>query len=264
MSAPIRLTFALLLLVSALVLLNPANSGSISGPQENKGPQEKPGSKTNPIERKPSRRLFENRIPEHLPIKVKIKLEKEKKFRDLENDNWARELELEVKNIGDKPIYFLWFHLLVPEAKIADSYQGFTIMYGRMELADLKNRPTADDVPINPGETKVLTIEDVGVRGWDQARSEGLVPRIHGVRLILQYLSFGDGTGFFGKTGTPRPKPNGESNSTACLPPTDRYGGSALVRVIGDGISDIEDRRTSRYAGIVTPAFFSRESRSAP
>jgi len=190
-SLVVRFFFALLLATSALLLLNHAKSDSV--PRQ---PQDPPGSKTNPIERKPSRRLFENRIPDHLPIKVKIKLEKERKFRDLNNDNWARELELEVKNVGDKPIYHLWFVLEVPEAKIADSHQGFVIMYGRMELADLSNRPTADDVPIEPGETKVLTIEDVGVRGWDQARAEGLVPRIHGVRLRLQNLSFGDGTGF--------------------------------------------------------------------
>jgi hypothetical protein len=199
-----RLAIALLLATSALILLNHAKSDSIQKLQD------PPGSKTNPIERKPSRRLFENRMPEHLPIKVKIKLEKERKFRDLKNDNWARDLELEVKNVGDKPIYHLWFVLDVPEAKIADSHQVFVIMYGRMELADLNNRPKADDVPIEPGETKVLTVEDVGVRGWDQARAEGLVPRIHGVRLKLQNLSFGDGTGFFGQTGAPRPKPGNQ------------------------------------------------------
>src|SRR5215510_753529 len=58
-------------------------------------------------------RLLENRVPEHLPIRVKIRREKEKTFRDLNNENWARDLELEVKNIGDKPIYFLDFALHV-------------------------------------------------------------------------------------------------------------------------------------------------------
>lgn len=247
----VRITFALLVIVSALVLLNRANSGSI------RKTQDQLGSKAKPIERKPSRRLFENRIPEHLPIKVKIKLEKEKQFRDLNNDNWARDLELEVKNIGNKPIYFLRFLLEVPEAKIADSHQVFVIGYGRLALADLNNRPTTEDVPIEPGETKVLTIEDVGVRGWDQARDHRLVPRIHGVRVTIEDLNFGDGTGFFGKTGAPRPKPDSEpSGPASCFPAVDRYGGLKITRVIGDGISDIEDMRNSLHAGIFKPASF--------
>src|SRR4051812_46130380 len=54
-------------------------------------------------------RELEDKIPKHLPIKVKIKKEKEKAFKDLKNEKWMRELEVEVTNIGDKPIYFLYF-----------------------------------------------------------------------------------------------------------------------------------------------------------
>ena len=185
-STGVRIVFALLVTASALTLLNRAKSGSASAPQE------QPVSKPTPIERKPTRRLFENRVPGHLPIKVKIKAEREQKFRDLENDKWVRDFELEVKNIGEKPIYFLWFFLEVPEAKIANSHQVFAIVYGRLALADLNNRPTGDDVPIEPGETKALMIEDTTMRGWDEARGRGLVPRINGVRLVIQYLNFGD------------------------------------------------------------------------
>lgn len=214
-SIAIRITFALVVVVSALLLLNHAKSGSTQGPQE------KPGSKTNPIERKPSRRLFENRVPEHLPIKVKIKREKERKFRDLENDDWPRDLELEVKNVGEKPIYFLLFVLEIPEAKVNGSHQVFSIVYGRVELADLNNRPNADDVPIRPGDTNVLKIEDMSIRGWPDQRSRGLLPpRIHGVRLRFQDLSFGDGTGFFGGTGAPRPKPDSQPNGHGLPAPT--------------------------------------------
>jgi hypothetical protein len=248
-SIAVRIIFAVVVTTSALLLLNHAQSGSIQKPQD------PPGSKNNPIERKPSRRLFENRIPEHLPIKVKIKWERERKFRDLANDNWARDLELEVKNIGEKPIYHLWFVLEVPEAKIADSHQVFVIMYGRMELADLNNRPTADDIPINPGETRMLPIEEVGIKGWDAARGRGWVPRIHGVRLKFQNLSFGDGTGFFGTTGAPRPKSASQPNGAAGSAPTDRYGGLSMTRV-ADGLSDIEDLRNSPFAGISGRHFF--------
>ena len=113
----IRILFALLVIAGALALLGRARSGPVAA----QGTQTVPATK----------RLLENRVPEHLPIRVKIKREKEKLFRDLDNDNWARDLEVEVKNVGDKPIYSLYFQLHVPEAKIANGYQSFGIAYGR-------------------------------------------------------------------------------------------------------------------------------------
>ena len=198
----VRILFALLVIAGALALLSRARSG----------PVEAQGTQTVPA----TRRLLENRVPEHLPIRVKIKREKEKVFRDLDNDNWARDLELEVKNVGDKPIYSLYFQLHVPEAKIANGYQSFGIAYGRAALSKWEERPTPDDVPIKPGETIILKIEDTQLRGWDEARGAGLVPgRIHGVRLVFQDLGFGDGTGFDGGTGAPWPKSC--SSSTFCF-----------------------------------------------
>jgi hypothetical protein len=164
-------------------------------------------------------RLLENRVPQHLPVRVKLKREKENLFRDLDNDNWARDLELEVKNTGDQPIYFIFFYLLVPEAKIADSYQAFSIYYGRPALSDWTERPTSQDVPIKPGETVFLKIEETGVRGWDEARAAGKVPaRITGSRLIFQDLSFGDGTGFEGTSGSPRSKREDTSSRSISVP----------------------------------------------
>src|SRR5688572_7360432 len=51
-------------------------------------------------------RIFENKIPAHIPLKIKIKKEKEESFKDLKNEKWLREFELELTNTGDKPIYF--------------------------------------------------------------------------------------------------------------------------------------------------------------
>jgi hypothetical protein len=189
-----RILFAFLVIAGAFAFLSRARSG----PVEAQVTQTVPATK----------RLLENRVPEHLPIRVKIKREKEKLFRDLDNDNWARDLEIEVKNTGDKPIYFLYFALDAPEAKIQDSYQSFGIVYGRVALSKWEERPTPEDVPIKPGETVILKIEETQLRGWDQARDAGLVPkRIHGVRLWFQDLGFGDGTGFDGSTAAPWPRP---------------------------------------------------------
>src|SRR3712207_4633634 len=49
----------------------------------------------------PEAKELDDKIPKHLPIKVKVK--------NLDKKNWVREVEVEVKNTGDKPIYFLSF-----------------------------------------------------------------------------------------------------------------------------------------------------------
>lgn len=51
-------------------------------------------------------RSFHDLIPKHLPIKIKLKTEKEKDFLDIKNPQWLRNFVLEVRNTGHKPIYF--------------------------------------------------------------------------------------------------------------------------------------------------------------
>lgn len=256
LASVVRIVFALAVATSvAVILIAKSSSRSL--------PQEQPVSKPTPEKRESTtRRLFENRVPEHLPIKVKIKREKERRFRDLENQNWVRDLELEVRNVGEKPIYFLFFYVVVPDAvlpdaKISGKGQALSIVYGRTELADLNNEPTADDVPINPGETKVLMIEDAGLKSWDDQITRRMLPaRVRGARLIFQNLSFGDGTGFVGTSGVPWSKGGKEPSGGARLRSMDRYGGASAARVTGDGISNIEDKRKPRCAGIFQPASF--------
>src|SRR3982751_163309 len=96
-------------------------------------------------------REFEDTTPQHLPIKVKIKKEKEKAFKDLKNEKWARDLEIEVTNIGAKPIYFLDLELIPEGVKSSSGYPiGFPLRYGRMELGDFTAPILPEDVPIQP------------------------------------------------------------------------------------------------------------------
>ena len=109
-------------------------------------------------------RVFENKIPAHIPIKIKIKKEKEKSFKDLKNEKWLREFELEVTNTGDKPIYFLYIML---GTNVKDKEDGLELMYpltyGRAELGSIFTKATSDDTPIKPGETQILRLGEVPV-----------------------------------------------------------------------------------------------------
>lgn len=165
-------------------------------------------------------RQLEDKIPKHVPIKIKINKEKEAGFKDLKNEKWAREFELEVTNTGTKPIYSLYFHVMT-DVKAAAGFQiMFPLYYGsRDELGDITTKADPTDVPIKPGETVSLKIHPSMLDAWDYKRKSENRPLPKHLEVKLQFLSFGDGTGFVGSGATPLPRtiPEGEG-SAACLP----------------------------------------------
>jgi len=170
-------------------------------------------------------RQLEDSIPKHVPLKIKIKKDKEKAFRDLKNEKWARDFELEVTNTGDKPIYEFYL-LLVTDVKAAAGYRIVApLTYGRPELADLKARPTDQDVPLQSGETYVLKIHPGQWQAWDQMRKKENRPDPKKIQIKLQGISFGDGTGYFGNDGELLPRSlDPEKQSNNCLEPRSRSG----------------------------------------
>ena len=88
-------------------------------------------------------RVFENKIPAHIPIEIKIKKEKEKSFKDLKNEKWLRELEIEITNTGDKPIYFLYI-TFVTDVTHDGQRLVFPLPYGRPELGDIVSKARED------------------------------------------------------------------------------------------------------------------------
>jgi hypothetical protein len=159
-------------------------------------------------------RLFENKIPSHIPLKIKIKKEKEQSFKDLKNEKWLREFELELTNTGDKPIYFLYITM---DTDVKFDRVGpeivFPLTYGRAELGDIVTKASSDDVAIKPGETIILTAGDA--TAWETGVRENRWPEATKFKAEIQILSFGDGTGYFGtglypSAGKPRAAVNDE------------------------------------------------------
>jgi hypothetical protein len=147
----------------------------------------------------PQERELEDRIPKHLPIKIKVK--------NLNNEKWLRDLEIEVKNTGDKPIYFLKISLFFIDVKRESGDQiGYPLVYGRTALVDVGNRAMPDDVPINPGDIYVFKIHDSHVKGWNFYKSKSHKPEPKRVGLRFDALNFGDGTGFVTSGGLPVPE----------------------------------------------------------
>jgi hypothetical protein len=149
----------------------------------------------------PAARELRNQIPPHLPIKIKVK--------NLNNEHLLRDLEIEVTNKSEKPIYYLKLGLFLPGTVGPSGKQvGYPLRYGRLELIDLRNMATPEDVPIRPGETYVFKVSEAEWRGWEQFAAEKKLPKSEprevGVR--FQVLNFGDGTGFVTTSGMPVPR----------------------------------------------------------
>lgn len=166
---------------------------------------------------KKDEREVENKIPAHVPIKVKLKAEKEKKFKDLGNPHWFRDFELEVTNTSNKPIYHLDIWLIYPEVISENGRRvGVALRYGRMDFVHFSTRPLPTDVPILPGETISLTIPEMDQKGWMAHKIAENRADPKRVELDLTQVSFGDGSGFIGSNGEPYPYRRTQSSNRDC------------------------------------------------
>ncbi|MBA2704605.1 MAG: hypothetical protein H0U60_12240 [Blastocatellia bacterium] len=166
-------------------------------------------------------RIFEDAIPKNAPIKIKIKKEKERSFKDLKNEKWVREFELELTNTGDKPIYFAFIDLIT-DVKIGGTPLVFSLVYGRAELGDIVTLARSDDSSIKPGETYVFKIHPGQVPAWEQGVADKSHIEALRIKAKLEMLSFGDGTGYF--INKPYPRGQHQSKLEDKLQPANRAG----------------------------------------
>jgi hypothetical protein len=151
-------------------------------------------------------RELDDGIPKHLPIRVKVK--------NLNSGKWTSDLEVEVTNTGNKPIYFLMFSLFFVDVKMENGTDiGFPLRYGRPELYSVENRPTPEDVPIQPGETVFIKAPEGLTKGWEKFRIKHEMPHPKKIGIRFHSLNFGDGTGFHTTGGLPLPKRGGSRGS---------------------------------------------------
>jgi hypothetical protein len=202
-------------------------------------------------------RKFENTIPEHVPVKVKVK--NEQSFKNLKNKHWARELEIEVKNTGNKPIYFMYMLIIMPNMIVNDNPSGFQVTYGRKELVRLTTPLDSDDVPIRPGETVTLKISQSQVQGFEKLRDEEKRADAKKVEFDLQLINFGDGTGLRSKQGRPHPDPAKERSLNA-LPIEEGHDASPPMSKVQE--TDLPPKFLKSFS-LIIPASFSRVNFSA-
>ncbi len=201
-----RLLFASLVLTVALVLLFKGASVPITA--------QSPASQ--------QERQIENKVPKHVPLDIKIRKEKEQAWKDPMNENWAADFELEIKNTGQKPIYTFYLNIFFDVPTEFDTESGTGIYYGRPEISDPRVKPSEEDVPIKPGESKVFKIHQGVVHAWEIGRREKGRRLPTKVRIEFYQMTFGDGTGLMTHKAVPYPVKTSQSSKPRPLQQTGR------------------------------------------
>jgi hypothetical protein len=160
-------------------------------------------------------RAVEDRVAKHLPVKVKVK--NEQSLKDVKNKKWARELEVEVKNTGDKPIYYVYVVIVMRDVLVEGYPLSMRTAYGRKELGLPETAAEPGDVPIQPGETVTLKLPEGQVSAYEQSRDGKARPDPKRLEIEVLMVNFGDGTSFVGREGMPvqaTPKKQSSNDST--------------------------------------------------
>jgi hypothetical protein len=165
----------------------------------------------------PGERKLRTHTFDRMPLKVK-------EVRNLQKgeEEWFRDLEIEVENISDKPIYYISLIVEFPDIPApppqmrgdgstpSRSTTGFWLSFGARRLGDVKKLATPDDISLRPGETYVFKIPEGWVKGFESMKREKNLPPQATNKMDLEFsiISFGDGTGYIAgeKRSYPREK----------------------------------------------------------
>jgi len=119
---------------------------------------------------------------------------------NLQNDSFLSDMEIHLKNVSDKPIYYIRLGVNLPAVKEYSGGKDFGIFlrYGRPELIDFKEKPTDNDRPLMPGEMYVFKVPETLSSGFESYARNKKVPTSATltVRFRIDTVSFGDGSGF--------------------------------------------------------------------
>src|SRR5688572_29090390 len=89
----------------------------------------------------PERKLY-NGVPTKLPLEFEV--------RNVTSDRWVHDLEIEITNTSDKPIYYLDMRIFLVGAKapVGNLDINYWLKYGRIELISISEPVVPEDVPI--------------------------------------------------------------------------------------------------------------------
>ncbi len=148
-------------------------------------------------------RKFKNREFKDIPLAIT-------KVSKLQSDTWYEDLEIEVKNISGKPIYFILAYLQFPDVpEPGDGVFGIALTFGKRKNIDYRNDPDPQDPHLNAGDKFTFTIPRQ-VRTGLKDQQERIPELMKKLELHISVVSFGDGTGFVAERLRQRKRSNSD------------------------------------------------------
>lgn len=139
------------------------------------------------------KRVLRTREFKDMPLKYHV-------IRNVESETWYEDLQIEVKNIGTKPIYGILAFLLFPDHKPGGREIGFDLSFGNIKYWDIGVQADQQDPHLDPGQTYVFTIPPKNARTLGR-KYERAPEEFKKLDFHFTVISFGDGTGF--QAGSP-------------------------------------------------------------
>jgi len=122
-----------------------------------------------------------------------------KQIRNAQSPRFLQDLEIEIQNVSNKPIYFACMHMRFPLIEVEPKkHYGFSLHYGDPRLERIDERASPLDEPIPVGGTVTLKVPSAISDGFDEYKAEKSLPpaATNKVEIWLMEVSFGDGTGY--------------------------------------------------------------------
>jgi len=135
-------------------------------------------------------RKFKKREYGGMPIRVR-------KVKNLQSETWPNDLEIEVENVSDKPIYFINAVLEFPDDPAPNGSSGILFKFGNIENMDIREIANTEDERLDPGEKVTLVVDNFYRKGL-LARQKRYPHNFKKLEFWFGSISFGDGTGFQG------------------------------------------------------------------
>ncbi|HYL98448.1 MAG TPA: hypothetical protein VEZ90_05790 [Blastocatellia bacterium] len=145
-----------------------------------------------------SKRKVIDHTEKSLPLRIT-------KVRNLDSSDWISDMEFEVQNQSNRPIYSLLLIVTfsdVPKTTEMDGIPrtlGTSVQYGRDEFLEHPGELATDrDVPIAPGATAVLKLAAAERDGLKANLRNHNIPEsaLQRIRVRVDKVSFGDGSGY--------------------------------------------------------------------
>jgi hypothetical protein len=120
-----------------------------------------------------------------------------KAIRNHKKKTWLRDMEIEVTNVANKPVYYILIGMEFPDIKPGGVPIGENLIFGNHKLISFGERPQPDDPFLKPGENYVFKLSEDRWKVMEEYLSYQPSESALKIDLEIEEIRFDDGSGFF-------------------------------------------------------------------